>query len=54
MEKEVLDKMWNIDSKGWMGEKISDEEKRFYNEHLEEMINEMYDDYLHWKDAKPL
>lgn len=37
-----------------MGEDISEKERQFYNDHLEEMKEEMYDDYNHWKDFSKL
>ena len=48
MTTQEQEKMWSIDSKLVMGDKITEEEKVFYNQNLNRMREEMRDNYTHW------
>lgn len=49
MSEEDKLKMWGIDAKLVLGNKISDAEKQFYNSNLENMIICLESEYNHWK-----
>jgi hypothetical protein len=47
--EENIKRMWLIDGKVNVGSEITNEEREFYNAHYELMIEEVEDDYNHWK-----
>jgi hypothetical protein len=49
MKEENISNMWVIDSKIQLGQKITEEEKKFYNDNYDEMVQEMREDCEHWK-----
>lgn len=49
MTEQDVKRMWVIDSKITLGDKITDEEKEFYDSHLKLMFEEMEDNFIHWK-----
>lgn len=49
MSEEDIKKMWAIDSKFQLGDKVTEEEKEFFNSKYGEMLSEMYDNYVHWQ-----
>jgi len=49
MTEENIKRMWEIDGKAHFGDKITDEERDFYNAHYDLMLEEMEDNYKHWK-----
>lgn len=48
MTQENIKRMWDIDHKLQLGDKITDEEKDFYNAHYDLMLEEMLDNLNHW------
>ena len=48
MKSEDIEKMWNIDSKAQLGEKLSNDEIEFFNKNYFLMLQEMKDNYDHW------
>jgi hypothetical protein len=49
MQEEEIKRMWKIDIKGILGDKITDEEKEFFNANYEKMKEEMEDNWTHWE-----
>ncbi len=49
MSKEEIEKMWSIDASSQLGEKISNEDKEFFNKMYEQMREKMEDNWTHWQ-----
>ena len=49
MNEEEIKRMWDIDTKAQMGDKISDEERLWFNERYEKMREEMENNWTHWQ-----
>ena len=47
MTEQNIKRMWNIDHKAQLGDKITDEEREFFNAHYELMREEMEDNWTH-------
>lgn len=49
MEIEDQKRMWEIDHKAQIGDKITDEERKFFNANYESMREQMEDNWTHWQ-----
>ena len=49
MQEQEIKRMWKIDVKSILGDKITDEEKEFFNANYEKMKEEMEDNWTHWE-----
>jgi hypothetical protein len=49
MQEQEIKRMWEIDSKAQLGDKITDEEKDFFNANYEKMREQMEDNWTHWQ-----
>jgi len=49
MTNEEKDRMWSIDSRSQVGTEVSEEDKKWFNDHFELMQKETHDDYVHWR-----
>lgn len=48
MDEEDVNRMWSIDQKAQLGNQITDEEREFFDDKLEEMKELMHDNWIHW------
>lgn len=48
METEDIQRMWYIDTKAQLGDFISEEEKKFFNDNYDLMFSEMESNFWHW------
>ncbi|WNH10071.1 hypothetical protein [Thalassobellus suaedae] len=48
MEEEDVNMMWSIDQKAQLGNKITEEERQFFNDNYEKMKELMLDNWNHW------
>lgn len=44
-----LEKMWDIDHKSQLGDDVTQEEKEYFNKYYEELLENLKDDYEHFK-----
>ena len=49
MTEQNIKRMWDIDHKAQLGDKITDEERDFFNAHYELMREEMENNWTHWQ-----
>lgn len=42
-------RMWEIDAKAQLGDKISDEDREFFNANYDKMVEQTYSSWMHWK-----
>ena len=49
MSEQEQKRMWEIDAKAQFGDKISDEEREFFNANYEKMREQMKDNWTHWQ-----
>jgi hypothetical protein len=49
MKDQEIKRMWEIDAKVQLGDKITDEEKDFFNANYEKMREQMEDNWTHWQ-----
>ena len=49
MEEKDQKRMWEIDAKAQLGDKLTDEEIEFFNANYEKMREQMEDNYTHWQ-----
>ena len=49
MTEQNIKRMWDIDHKAQLGDKITDEERYFFNAHYELMREEMENNWTHWQ-----
>ncbi len=48
MTKKEKQRMWDIDSKSQLGDPISDEDKQWFNDNYQEMMQDAQDEINHW------
>ena len=49
MEEEDVKRMWKIDSDSQVGNPVSADDEIWFNKNFNKMLQEMEDNYNHWK-----
>jgi len=49
MSEQEQKRMWEIDLKAQLGDKITDEEREFFNANYKKMREQMEDNWTHWE-----
>lgn len=50
MNKEVIKRMFEIESKAQMGDSISKNDVIFFNSNLDQMKRDIEEEYIHWSN----
>ena len=53
MEKEIIEKMEDIKISNLLGDKVTEDDKIFFNKHLKKVKEDAIENYKYWIDEKP-